>query len=69
MDGQEEEKVEKYIKICINIWLIVGLLQEIINPKFLTFLISAYRTSAARGVVSLAPEPTYYELYVYSLYY
>lgn len=60
MNGQEEEKVEKYIKICINIWLVVGILQEITNQKFLTFLISGARTSATRGVLSLAPEPTYY---------
>jgi len=51
-----------FFKKIIFIWGIVGFIQRIYNPQFLSFL--QYRSSGSaimgRGVTSLAPEPTYY---------
>jgi hypothetical protein len=53
-------------KISVNIWLYVGLVQFFFYKSFLTFIlsrstgISLDSTFNRRGVVSLAPEPTYY---------
>jgi hypothetical protein len=44
------------------IWLTVGLIQIFFDPSFLYFLIRAPRTTIGRGVVSLAPEPSYYAI-------
>lgn len=41
------------------LWFFVGLIQLFI-PDFLTFLVNNPRTTAERGVTSLATEPTYY---------
>ena len=51
---------ERNIKIAINIWLVVGLVQKFIYREFMYFILSAHRTSETRGVVSLAVEPSYY---------
>jgi hypothetical protein len=56
----------KFFKYCIYTWLIVGLIQRFIASTFLTFLLSRSSGIAldsslnTRGVVALAPEPTYY---------
>lgn len=51
---------ERTIKIAINVWLIVGLVQKYIHPQFLYEIIAGHRTTASRGVVSLASEPSFY---------
>lgn len=51
---------EKYIKVIINIWLIVGLVQKYITREFLYFIVANARTSSNRGVVALASEPSFY---------
>lgn len=45
------------------IWLAVGLI-EIVDPT-LSQLISAHRTTADRGMTSMAPEPTYFAVYLF----
>ena len=52
-----------FFKNVIYAWGIVALIQKFIYSNFLGFLLSrssAIFTSNGRGVVSLAPEPTYY---------
>lgn len=48
-----------FTKIVI-IWFIVGFIQMFILPQFGSALISGFRTTEERGVVSLAPESSYY---------
>ena len=51
---------EKIIKLFMIVWLLVGIIQISFNREFMSFLISDLRTSEARGVCSLAPEPSFY---------
>lgn len=55
-----EGKNEIISKIAINVWLLVGLVQKFIIPEFAYFILANHRTSVERGVISLAPEPSYY---------
>ncbi len=41
-------------------WFVVGVVQALIYPEFLTLFIVRSTTTAGRGITSLAPEPTYY---------
>lgn len=56
----------KFFKYCVYSWLFVGLIQRFISSTFLTFLLSRSSGIAldsslnSRGVVGLAPEPTYH---------
>lgn len=50
----------KIVKLIISIWAIVGLIQVFISPRFMQEFLVSMRTSAERGVTSLAPEPTFY---------
>lgn len=43
-----------------KIWFFVGLVQTILYPEFMTFLIDRSTSGGGRGVTGLAPEPTYY---------
>jgi hypothetical protein len=54
----------KLLNISIRIWFIVGFIQTFVYSHFLTFLSSRVSgiASYGRGVVSLAPEPTFYAL-------
>ena len=53
----------KFYRSCIFIWLAVGIIQQFIYPEFGTQLLSrASFGGAARGIVSLAPEPTFYAI-------
>lgn len=52
--------VAKAIDISLMIWLVVGLIQRLVWRDGFTFLLSAARTTEERGVVGLAPEPTFY---------
>jgi hypothetical protein len=52
-----------FFKKVIYTWGIVGIIQKFIYGNFLSFLLSrssGVAASKGRGVVSLAPEPTYY---------
>ena len=48
------------------VWLLVGLVQTLIDPNFATFLIGSFQETAGssedsgRGTLGLAPEPTHY---------
>ena len=48
-----------FIKIVL-IWFCFGFIQLFIRPEFGSFFVSGFRTTLERGVVSLAPEPSYY---------
>jgi len=50
---------EKKIKIVINIYLVVGIIQ-LFQREFLYGIISNARTTGNRGVVSLTSEPSFY---------
>ena len=50
------------LKCSTIIYLIVGLIQLLVNRSFLSFLLNRASTSDSRGVTSLAPEPTFYGL-------
>lgn len=50
------------LKFATIIYLIVGLIQLLVNRSFLSFLLNRASTSDNRGVTSLAPEPTFYGL-------
>ena len=56
----------KLYRAVVVIWLIVGLIQLLIFPDFLSFLLPRGEVSvnleSGRGVISLAPEPTHYGL-------
>jgi hypothetical protein len=52
--------IEKIIKISAVTWLAVGLIQILFDKSFLSFLLPDFRTSNDRGVVGLAPEPSFF---------
>ena len=52
--------VERWIKILILIWLVVGLIQTFWTPYFMKEFVANMRTSGNRGVTSLASEPSFY---------
>jgi hypothetical protein len=63
----------KFIKTVILIWFIVGAIQVFIWPEFMTFFLPRASTSTSRGVIGLAPEPSYYAtilifLFFYSIF-
>lgn len=51
---------EKLIKACINIWLIVGMIQLFMPGEVISAIVANARTSNNRGVVSMASEPSFY---------
>lgn len=51
---------ERLIKILINVWFVVGIVQRYFDANFLTSIVANARTSGNRGVVSLASEPSFY---------
>lgn len=55
-----------FYKFAVIIWFVVGFVQVIIYPNFFTFLLprgdSLSTLASGRGVVGLAPEPTFYGL-------
>ena len=51
---------EKYFKIFIWIWFIVGIIQLFIDRNFLNIIVSRGSTSPDRGVIGLASEPSFY---------
>ncbi len=53
--------------IIVLIWFFVGFIQLFLWPQFGSALVSGFRTTEERGVVSLAPEPSYYGIVCLSL--
>lgn len=51
---------EQWIKNIINLWLIIGILQKYVWSSFGHTFVSNVRTTANRGVISLASEPSFY---------
>lgn len=51
---------EKLFYFFSLIWIIVGIVQLILDRSFLSFLLPSMRTSDTRGVTSLAVEPSYF---------
>ncbi|EKO3714465.1 hypothetical protein VCSRO155_3297 [Vibrio cholerae] len=50
---------ERFLLISFGIWFFIALIQKFFKSDFLTFLVSASRTTDDRGVTGLAPEPTF----------
>ena len=48
------------LKWIIIVWGVVGLVQLFVDVSFMSFLLPRSSSSEVRGVVSLAPEPSYY---------
>ena len=51
---------ENIIKVCINVYFIVGMVQKYLRADFLYNWIPNERTSLNRGVIALASEPSFY---------
>jgi hypothetical protein len=51
---------KRTLDVANLIWLAVGLVQTLYDPLFLSELLSNFRTTPTRGVVSLAAEPSFY---------
>ncbi|MAG85876.1 MAG: hypothetical protein CMB97_00460 [Flavobacteriaceae bacterium] len=51
---------DKLFNSIVYIWLVVGLIQLFFNNQFMVAIIGDIRTTASRGVTSLAPEPSHY---------
>ncbi|AUN33070.1 hypothetical protein [Niveispirillum cyanobacteriorum] len=58
--AEQPDRLRRFVAVAICVWLAVGLMQVLLGKGFMTFLISDARTTAGRGVTSLAPEPTFY---------
>jgi hypothetical protein len=60
----------KILRISVSIWLAVAVIQKLINPNFLVFLIGQWGESvfdiveSGRGVLGLAPEPTHHAFHI-----
>lgn len=52
--------INNIIKTSAITWVAVGLVQILLDKSFLSFLLPDFRTSNDRGVVGLAPEPSFY---------
>jgi hypothetical protein len=52
--------IDGIVKNSAIAWLLVGLIQILLDKSFLSFLLPDFRTSNDRGVVGLAPEPSFY---------
>lgn len=54
----------KFLKYTVYIWFFVGTIQTFVYPNFLTFLlprgVSEGLIASGRGIIGLAPEPTFY---------
>jgi len=50
---------ENFLFVSFLIWFVTAILQVIVDKSFLTFIVSASRTTESRGVTSLASEATF----------
>lgn len=51
---------ESKIKIIINVYLVVGIIQKYVNSSFCYGIIANARTTSNRGSISLSSEPSFY---------
>lgn len=51
---------EKFLKMIINTWFLVGFIQSYIKRDFMFGIIAGARTSVSRGVPGLNSEPSFY---------
>jgi hypothetical protein len=51
---------DRLLDVAVYIWGFVGAVQVLVWPSFMTFLVTASRTTEARGVPSLSNEPSLY---------
>ena len=56
----EQRAMLKSIDIALIVWTVVGAIQRFVARSAFDWLISDARTTATRGVIGLAPEPTFY---------
>lgn len=61
--------LERLYKVCILIWLAVGLMQTFINKAMFSQILYHTNTSADRGVFGLATEPSFYGIQLYFFLY
>lgn len=61
--GIAKQTIVSYFSFASFIWASAALVQVIFGAEVLSFLMET-RTSASRGVTSLAPEPTFYGIYL-----
>lgn len=54
--------LEFYIKLATIVYLVVAVIQTVLNKQAFAFLLFDLRTNVTRGVTSLAPEPTFYAI-------
>lgn len=57
---------KKVFYIANIIWLLVGLIQILVDPYFFDSIVHV-RTSVTRGVTGLSPEPTFYGFFLFFL--
>lgn len=53
-------EIVRFFKFSVITYFVVGAIQLLVSPGFLTFLIARASTTDTRGVFSLAPEPVEY---------
>ncbi len=53
-------RFERLMKLIMLVWLIVGLIQILVDKYFLSSIVPLMRTSDDRGVTSLGSEPSFY---------
>lgn len=61
--------LEPYFKICIGIWLLVGLLQLFVDRALFSNYMYHTNTSATRGVFGLSTEPSMYGIQLFFFLY
>jgi hypothetical protein len=54
-------RLERYVRVAIWIWFLIGCTQRLINPLIFNFLVDT-RMGSGGGVSGLAPEPSFYGL-------
>ena len=59
-DNKTDDTIERVLKVCIWLWLIVGLIQLLFNRMFMAQFIPNMRTTISRGATGLANEPSFY---------
>jgi hypothetical protein len=60
-------KIGRIIVFMMYLWALAGMLQWLIDPSLLEFLVNT-RTTGDRGVTGLAPEPSFYGMTIIQLW-
>lgn len=58
--GLKHETAKRILYAAMIVWILAGLIQLVAGKEALCWALSDCRTSETRGVVGLAPEPTFY---------